>query len=383
MIAGQDPATNPGGLVRESTSLHMKNGPLRFVLLLGVVLPVLAPAQPKWHPGHYVFVGGGALAPGLLALPHFRGVQKAYTWRQFETQPGHYDFSALRADLELVRRHGRQLVMQLTFKSFTRGERNVPDYIQGPAYGGGVYVTVKGGFNPVIWNQRVGERFDALVAALGREFDRDANLEAVNLPETAPNAALDRTPQAGVEAYTDAIYFEALKRRMAALRQAFPNTVVIQYTNFPTKLLEQLTDYELEIGMGMGGPDVYPREEAISHPTRGVYRLYAKLAGQVPLGAAVQSSNYSVALKKRNYLGRGQTMFNGKPIVITDEDELPIPPREFLTLAQEQLKLNYLFWATSPARNFELVKRFLAEPDLAADPAGGLPARLPAKAFRQ
>lgn len=71
------------------------------------------------------------------------------------------------------------------------------------------------------------------------------------------------------------------RRKLTALRRATPNTVVIPYPNFPTKLLEQLTDFELEIGMGMGGPDVDPREEVISHPVRGVYRLCAKLAGTV------------------------------------------------------------------------------------------------------
>lgn len=104
------------------------------------------------------------------------------------------------------------------------------------------------------WNKNVSARFEALVVALGREFDRDPNLEAVKLPETAPNANLDKTPQEGVETYTDEI--ETLKRLMLTLRHAFPNTVVIQYTNFPTKLLLQLTDYEKEIGVGMGGPDV-------------------------------------------------------------------------------------------------------------------------------
>lgn len=351
------------------------------LILATAAFPVAAQAAPKWHPGHYVYVGGAELTSQVVSLPHFRGVQKAYSWRDFESRPGHYDFSELRADLDLVRKHGRQLVMQLTFKSFSKGERSVPDYIQGPDYGGGVYVTVKGGLNPVIWNKNVGERFDALIAALGRQFDRDPNLEAVNLPETAPNAYLDRSPQPGVQTYTDAIYFEALKLRMAALRNAFPSTVVIQYTNYPTKLLDQFTDYELEIGMGMGGPDVYPRPEAISDPVKGVYRLYKKMAGKVPLGAAVQSSNYSVALKKRNYLGRGQTKFQGQPIVITAEDEQPIPPRDFLTLAQDVLKLNYIFWSPHPVENFELVKKFLAEPDIASDPAGGLISKLPTKAF--
>ncbi len=359
----------------------MKLRLLFYSILLVPVFAAAAPAAVKWHPGHYVFVAHGAVTPEVLALPHFRGVQKIYTWREFEPEKGRYDFSTLRADLALAKKHDRQLVAQFTFIAFTEGSRSIPDYIRGPEFGGGVYVTVKGAFNPVIWNRQVAERLDALLVAFGREFDRDPNLEAVNLPETSTSAYLDRTPQEGVEAYTDAVYFDALKRCMTTLRHAFPNTVVIQYTNFPTKLLPQLTDYEKEIGVGMGGPDVYPRPDAVNNPEKGVYRLYTKLAGTVPMGAAVQQSNYAVAYKKRSALKRGQTMMNGVPIVITPDDEVPIPVREHLQLAREKLKLNYLFWADSPKKDFANVKRMLTEPDLAGDPAGGLETKLPPKAF--
>ncbi len=359
---------------------------MKFLLLLltstAISLAAVADAPaPKWHPGHYIYIASAPLTPEVLTVPHFRGVQKIYSWRQFEPEKGRYDFSELRADLALARKHHRQLVVQFTHKSFAKGQRSVPDYLTGPEYGGGVYVTVKGAFNPVLWNRNVAERLDAVILALGREFDRDPNLEAVNLPETAPNATLDKTPQAGVETYTEAVYFEALKRQMTTLRRAFPNTVVIQYTNFPPKLLVALTDYEKEIGVGMGGPDVYPLPDAINDPERGVVRLYAKLAGIVPMGAAVQQSNYAAAYKKRSSLSRGQTTERGQPIVITPEDEIPIPVRKHLKLAQETLKLNYLFWADHPKKDFEKVKQLLAEPDLANDPAGGLVSTLPPKAF--
>lgn len=45
-------------------------------ILLVPVFAVAAPAAVKWHPGHYVFVAHGAITPEVLALPHFRGVQK-------------------------------------------------------------------------------------------------------------------------------------------------------------------------------------------------------------------------------------------------------------------------------------------------------------------
>ncbi len=354
-----------------------------LLLFSACVLAHAAPdaTTPKWHPGHYVLVGGEKLTTEALTLPHFRGVQKIYTWRDFEPVEGRFDFSELKADLELVRKHGRQIVVQFTFKSFAKGTRNVPDYLTGPKFGGGVYRTVKGAFNPVLWNEEVAARFDAVLIALGQTFDGDPNLEAVNLPESAPNARLDTTPQEGVEPYTEQRYFEALKRQMTTLRHAFPHTALIQYTNFPPKLLVPLTDFEKEIGVGLGGPDVYPRADAVSDPETGIYRLYAKLAGTVPLGAAVQSENYSVAAKKRSRLNRGLREPDGSPIIITAEDERPIPVREHLQLAKEKLKLNYLFWSATPAKNFAAVVKMLAEPDLAADPAGGLVTAIPRKVF--
>lgn len=375
------PATDKCHLPESLVNIMNMKAVLCFFLVATTALSAAVSPEVKWHPGHYVFVGSSRLTTEVLTLPHFRGVQKIYTWREFEPEAGRYDFSALKADLALVRKHGRQLVVQFTYKSFTKGVRSVPDYITGPEYGGGVYVTVKGAFNPVLWNRKVGERLDAVLLAFGREFDRDPNLEAVNLPETAPSARFATAPQAGVEAYSDAVYFAALKQQMATLRRAFPNTVVIQYTNFPAQLLVQLTDYQKEIGVGMGGPDVYPRADAVSDPEKGVYRLYAKLAGTVPMGAAVQHENYSVALKKRSALGRGLKTFNGRSIAIDPPDEIPIPVREHLQLAREKLKLNYLFWAATPKDCFENVKKLLAEPDLAGDPAGGLETRLPPKAF--
>lgn len=350
-----------------------------YSLLLAHALYAAAPAEVKWHPGHYIYLVGANLTPEVLSLPHFRGVQRAFNWRTLERQPGQYDFSSLREALAMAQRYDRQLVVQLTYKSFEKNVRGIPDYITGPEYGGGVYRTVKGALNPVLWNKKVNARFTALIEALGREFDQHPNLEAVNLPETAPSANLVDQPQPGVDRYTEALYFEALKEHMITLRRAFPTTVVIQYTNFPTKLLDQMTDFEKEIGMGMGGPDVYPRPDAVNDPVKGVYRLYAKLAGTVPLGAAVQQSNYRVADKKRAELSH--RLSNEKPIVITPEDEALISPREHLKVAQEQLKLNYVFWAMRPTEAFAEVKKMLASPDLAADPAGGLDAKLPPKAF--
>jgi hypothetical protein len=134
-----------------------------------------------------------------------------------------------------------------------------------------------------------------------------------------------------------------------------------------------------EIGVGLGGPDVYPRPSGLSDPKRGVYRLYKPLSGTVPLGAAVQSPDYSVAFWKRTAaFNRGE---DRDRVAVTREEEQPIPVREHLKLAQDTLKLNYIFWSAYPQACLENVKRMLVQPDLVGDPAGGLDATCPKKAF--
>jgi len=337
------------------------------------------PTAPKWHPGHYVFVGHGAIRDDLIALPRFRGIQRCYTWLKLEPERGRYDFSAIRDDLARLQPAGKQLVLQIQYKAFGKDQRYCPAYLAGPEFGGGVYRASSGSWNPVLWNDRVSERMEALFAALGREFDRHAGVEAAVLPETAPSASLEKNPQPGVEPFTTERYVVALQRQMLALRRAFPSTAVIQYANFPQAALPDLVAYMKEIGVGLGGPDVYPRPSNLSDPERGIYRLYARLAGTAPLGAAVQSPDYSVANWKRTAaFNRGQDRASA---AVTADEEKPIPPRDFLQLARETLKLNYLFWSASPRPHFAAVAEMLAEPDLAADPAGGLDARIPARAF--
>jgi hypothetical protein len=290
-----------------------------------------------------------------------------------------FDFSSIRQDLARLAPHGKQLVLQIQYKAFGKDQRHVPAYLQGPEYGGGVYRASSGSWDPVLWNDRVGERMAALFAALGREFDREPGIEAAVLPETSPSAQLDKFPQAGVEPYTTTRYVAALKQHMAALRRAFPNTVVIQYANFPQSALPELVTYMQGIGVGLGGPDVYPRPSNLADPEKGIYRLYAPLSGTVPLGAAVQSPDYSVARWKRTAaFNRGQ---DRNTAAVSAEEEKPIPVREHLRLAQERLKLNYLFWSVSPPESLALVKAMLAEPDLASDPTGGLDPRRPTQAF--
>ncbi len=358
---------------------HLIKNTLALLLLILLTSMIVEgqTAGPKWHPGHYMFVMKNDLTKEMLTVPNFRGVQKVFVWSDFEKRKGEYDFSALKADLEMARKYDRQIIVQFSYRKFFSKNRSIPDYIQGPEYGGGFYEISE----PVLWNSNVMARFAAVLQAFGKEFDMDPNLEAVNLPESAigPEKQMNQlanNPEKGMQPYSDVEYLAALKVEMSSIRKAFPNTVVIKYMNFPVTIITELSDYAKEIGVGMGGPDIYPRDEGrLSDPVTGVYRLYDKLAGTVPMGAAVQKENYSLALKKGSSWGK---VHLGP---IKPGDEVPWPVREHLALAQNTLKLNYVFWSMQPPNCFENAVKMLSEPDLINDPAGGLFTNLPPKAF--
>ena len=87
-----------------------------------------APAvAPKWHPGHYVFVGEKPIIADDI-LPHFQGVQKLYKWKLLEPEQGKYDFSLIKTDLALLKKSGKQLVIQVQYKAFGKDACSVPTY---------------------------------------------------------------------------------------------------------------------------------------------------------------------------------------------------------------------------------------------------------------
>ena len=302
----------------------------------------------KWHPGHYAFVQFNALDERQL-YQGFRGIQKTYSWRVLEPEQDRYDFSAIRADLAFLGKHGQRLVIQVQTKTFGSGQNYCPAYVSGPNYGGGVYRTRWGSFNPIIWNEHVNRRLNALYAQLGRELDREPFLEAVVIPESA--TTFENVDREKLH-YTSDNYTRAVEAGMNAIKEAFPTTVVIQYVNMPPESIQALADYSKTHGVGFGGPDIYPTDPVLTNPQRGVYRLYAPLSGIVPLGAAVQQNDYTQKTAFRG--GGGET-----------------PVKEIYEFGRDKLRLNYIFWGTRPGY-FEKVQAMFADPTFPKDAAGGL-----------
>ena len=310
----------------------------------------------KWHPGHYMMVKTAATQKEYVH-PSFLGIQKFYYWKNLEPAQGRYDFSEIKSDLAFLGKHGKRLVIQIQTKAFGEGANVAPACLKNPEFGGGLYKTTTGSYNPVIWNDKVNARLLALYRALGKEFNSDPYLEAVVIPETAPSSSIARgTPQPGVEPFTIRKFVDALKIGMKTLKDAFLNTVVIQYTNFPPEALQELTDYQKEIGVGLGGPDIRPYDTGLSGSSKGVYRFYPQLSGIVPLGTAVQSEDYVRKTRKG-------------PLD-------PTPVNEIYEFGRDKLHLNYIFWLDKP-RYFDKVEAMMKSPWFPKDPAGGLDARCP------
>lgn len=308
-------------------------------------------SKVKWHPGHYMLVNGNSDKEDYLK-GNFLGIQKKYSWRSFEKTKGVYDFSEIRNDLEYLQKNGKRLVIQLQTKS-------APSYLNEKEYGGGFYRTSTGSLDPVYWNEKVEDRIISLYKAIGKEFNNEPYLEAVGLPETAISSDLKNgVQQDGVEEYTPQKYGEALCRQMKVLKDAFPSTVVIQYTNFPKEAIKQIISFQMENGIGLGGPDVNLYSN-LNDPKTGVYQYYDQVQGQIPLGAAVQSADYSYDNPRH-------------PVKIP-----ALPTIELIyKFGRDRLHLNYMFWLDRP-KYIEQVLDFMKSNGFPKNATGGLEVKLP------
>ena len=313
----------------------------------------------KWHPGHYSLVSDEETSRDKYIIGKFLGLQKKYAWKQLEPEKGKYDFSIIRADLAYLQKHGKRLVIQIQTKDFGQDKISAPEYLKDASFNGGLYRTSTGSLNPVLWNAKVAERIEALYKALGKEFDKEPFIEAVVIPETAISSDIQRKDQEGVEHYTNEKYANALKQQMKVLKEAFPSTVVIQFTNFPKEILYDLTKFQKQNGIGMGGPDINLYSRGLNDPKAGVYQYYDSLNGHVPLGAAVQSQDYTYS-KSEKY-----DQVVEKPSV-----------EQIYKFGKNRLHLNYIFWLIKPGY-FDKVITMMNSASFPKDVAGGLNAALP------
>lgn len=306
--------------IRQNTLAPIIYATAIIILTQSVGLAAGTGAGQKYNPGHYISMNAWddqddmltALKPGVI------GLQKRYQWRVLEPSLNSYDFSEVQADLDLLASQGRQLVVFIEDKTF-KDEYATPVYLH-------INYTLAnraGGYTAVRWDPYVIERFNALIAKLGMEFDGHPAFEGIAIQESAHGIP---DSFANANGYSPEIYRDALVEVLLSAANSLPTSQVFWYMNFlPGKMsyINEIANTVASMGVAMGGPDVLPDNYALKKHT---YPFYDQLQGQLTLFNSMQYNSY-----------KHQHADALSPSKYWTMDEL------FL-FARDQLHVNYLFW---------------------------------------
>lgn len=329
-----------------------------------------AGTRVKWNPGHYVALSRRDVASLHAALreirdvPQVKGLLLRYSWRQLEPRKGQYDFATIDRDVALARSYGKRVFIMIETKAFKSGLRAAPSYMYTREYGGGAYkirisakptlgTSHRYGENIALYNDQVRDRLIALTSAMGQRFNLNNAVEGVTFNETAMGQAVNPLSKAQSDDF-----FRNLAQVNTATRRAFPNTVVMQFINFPSSYMPGLVRNMINSSVALGGPDTFLNDHSLN---RNTYPLYDQAQGKVPIGPSVQPENY---------VSRSQNGPHSPPKVT-----------ELHAFAQNQLHANYLFWSrtlTGPLKPYNNVLRMFKSESFGRDNAGGLRTGCPA-----
>lgn len=310
---------------------------MRYLLitLAACAAAVAAENGVKYHPGHYVAFEGSAKleAFSYLEEPAIRGFNVRYTWAALEPKENLYDFSAIRKDLGIAAKHGKQLVAFLTDKTFSpKLPTPLPAYMR--EYG---LTNDTGGITPKKWDTRLIEREVALSRALAKEFDAHPNFEGIAWQESAPSIPAGKLKGTG---YTAELYRDGLIRMLTGSSGAFPHSEVFWYQNFfPGK-----DEYRYEIAKAvlpyrvvLGGPDILPYRTSL----QASYRIYDVFQGKLKLSCSAQSDSYCHH-KDDKENGKKLAFHQGKKPIHPDGY---VPMEQIFEFGRDRLHLNYIFWS--------------------------------------
>ena len=137
----------------------------------------------KYHPGHYIAMLRGNDTQAIMAQsikPGVVGFMKRYGWPALEPSPGKYQFAEIKSDLAWAAAHGVRLIIMVEDKTFVKELPTPPDLNAYSVRNKG------GGYTVVRWAPVVMTRFNALISAIGKQFDSSPGLEGLATQETAP-----------------------------------------------------------------------------------------------------------------------------------------------------------------------------------------------------
>jgi hypothetical protein len=241
----------------------------RLIAAFSLIFTFPALAAP---PQNYLYLGQDELILELASLdrPDISGAQVMYIWGNLEPRKGEYDFSMIEHDLALAKARGKGFFIEVLDRMFQpESSRYYPRYLrEDPEYGGGIAWQGEGATNgrPAWsgwvarqWDAKVRARFQALHAALAKQFD--GRVTGIILTETAASVNKE-TPPLG---FTCDAYFDAEKENALFVRGAFKRSHVVVYANFwpcgwanENGYMSRFFDFAAANRIGVGGPDLVP-----------------------------------------------------------------------------------------------------------------------------
>jgi hypothetical protein len=111
-------------------------------------------------------------------------------------------------------------------------------------------------------------------------------LEGVSLGETAVDTRAAKAVNAG---FSVTVLESNMKRIAIAVKNAFPDKIVMQMINFAPYDLSNYVNWMVENGVAIGGPDIKLKSSLLLNVT---YPLYRRYHNDVPTGPDVQFGNY-------------------------------------------------------------------------------------------
>ncbi len=282
--------------------------------------PPPPPGNRKYHAGHWIVMGRGADSQQLMqqaVAPGVVGVVKRYTWAALEPSQGNYSFAGMQSDLAWAAANGMHMIFIIEDKTFTM-ERPDPSYLD--AY---TPRNRAGGYTVARWNPTVVTRFNALVKAIGNQFDSNKNFEGLATQETALGLDGQTLNSLG---YTPEKYRDAYINMLTAATVSMPTSRVFWLMNFfvgNQSYIGEIAAAVASKGVVMGGPDVWPDNKSLESK---VYPFYTQFNGKMPLFGQVENVCYSEPHMTSGYKTKYWTM------------------TELFNYARSSMHVNYMFW---------------------------------------
>ncbi|MEZ0242364.1 MAG: hypothetical protein ACAH11_03245 [Sphingomonas sp.] len=308
---------------------------MRWLALAALLAASPAAAAPLQN---FVYLGQDELDLSLPILdrPDIYGAQVMYIWGNLEPEKGKYDFSMIEHDLALAKARGKGFFIEVLDRFFQpQASRYMPRYLrEDPEYGGGIAWQGEtpndgrpgwSGWVARQWDPEVRARFQALHAALAKQFD--GRVTGIILTETAASVNKETPP----EGFTCDAYFEAEKENALSVRTAFKRSHVVLYANFwpcgwnnANSYMSRFFDFAAANRIGVGGPDIVPNQRPQMRNSYPFIRAYRDKVPIVAMAVQEPTLDYINPVTKR-----------------------PFTKDEFINFAIDYLGVDIIFWARS------------------------------------